>query len=89
MVTQTSQDEDASGAVEEFADLEYGDTVRYVGPDVVDEGWSTPTDYKQPFVFRHVTVGGVLVFLTKHNARRKYTPEHPCNNPDYWKRVEA
>jgi len=72
-----------------FDDLSYDDEIRYVGPDEVDGTAVTPKDYNQPYRFRYVSLGGTLACHTKHNANRYFAPDHACNNPVYWERVEA
>jgi hypothetical protein len=93
-VTPSSDDVDrgegpmTDGGVGSFEDLTYGDELRYVGPDDVGDGWASPRDYDGPFTFQHVTVGGTLSLLTRFKGRKRYAPEHPCNNRAYWEVVD-
>ena len=71
-----------------FDDLSYGDEIRYIGPNEVDGEYVTPADWKQPYQFQSVSVGGTLSCLTKFNGQKRLAPEHPCNDPAAWERVE-
>ena len=75
----------ATGA---YDDLQFGDQLRYVGPDDLDGEYAVPKDRHAPFEFRHVTVGGTLVLETCHNARRRLAPEHPANERAHWEVVD-
>jgi len=75
--------------MDSFDGLSYDDEIRYVGPDDVDAPAVTPKEYKQPYRFRYVSMGGALACHTKFNGIKNLAPDHPCNNPAYWERVEA
>ena len=77
------------GATDAFGDIEFGDTLRYVGPDEFEGDYVAPVEWKGPYEFRHVSVGGTLTLETVHNARRYYAPEHPANCRDYWEVADA
>ena len=69
---------------DEFADVAFGEQLRYVGPDAFEGEWAAPGGIHGPYEFRHVSVGGTLTLETTHNARRHLAPEHPANDRDYW-----
>ena len=70
--------------MQSFNKLNYGDEIRYVGPDEVGSPFATPLNYETPYQFQHVSAGGTLSCLTWFNGRKRLAPEHPCNNPAYW-----
>lgn len=69
---------------DEFADVAFGETLRYVGPDTFDGEWAAPGGIHGPYEFRHVSVGGTLTLDTRFNAPRHLAPEHPANDRDHW-----
>jgi hypothetical protein len=77
-----------NGATDEYDDLQFGDTLRYVGPDEFGDQWAAPGGIHGPYEFRHVSVGGTLSLETRFKAPRHLAPEHPANNRNYWERVE-
>ncbi|WP_134672648.1 hypothetical protein [Halorussus marinus] len=80
----------AVDALSSFDQLDYGDTIEYVGPDEFDgETAVAPQDWKQPYTFRSLSVGGTLSCDTRFNGKKVLTPDHPANNPEYWRPVDS
>lgn len=80
----------AVDALSSFDDLAFGDTIEYVGPDEFeDETAVAPQDWKQPYQYRYRTAGGTLACYTRFNGPKYLTPDHPANNPEYWRPVDS
>ena len=79
---------DTSGATEEYDDLQFGDTLEYVGPADFGGEWVAPDDLHGPYEFKHVSVGGMLTLGTRFKGRRRLAPEHPANDRSNWRVVE-
>lgn len=71
----------------EWDDLEVGDEIEYVGPDELRD-YSTPEQWKMPFVFSHETHIGGIKCKTCYGGVRRYSPEHPANDRDHWRVVD-
>jgi len=71
-----------------FADLEYGDRLRYVGPDDLEGDWAAPLKRDQPYEFQYVTLHGTVACLTRFRAPKRLLSAHPANNADHWEVVE-
>ena len=67
--------------------FEPADGVRYVGPSTIDSPYAAPPDWKMPYEFKHVSVGGTLTLETTFNGRKRLAPDHPANDPDNWEKV--
>jgi hypothetical protein len=74
--------------LDSFDELRYGDEITYVGPDEVPTPHATPKDRALPYTFNYVSYGGTVVYTDTYNGHKEHAPEHPCNNPAYWERVE-
>jgi hypothetical protein len=74
--------------LESFENLSYGTDLTYVGPDEVGTPHATPKDRALPYMFKFVSHGGTVVFSDTYNGHKELAPDHPCNNPAYWERVD-
>lgn len=72
-----------------FADVAFGERLRYIGPGEFEGEWAAPGGIHGPYEFRHVSVGGTLTLETRFNARRNLAPEHPANDRAYWEVLTA
>lgn len=75
------------GTLASFEDLAYGDKIEYVGPDEFGDEWAVPNDWKMPYTFQYVSMEGTLACLTKFDGKKRLRPEHPANNPNYWRKL--
>lgn len=73
---------------DQYDDLQYGDTIRYVGPEELGDGWAAPDDLHGPYMYRSESTGGTLALHTTFKGNRYYSPEHPANNRAYWEVVD-
>lgn len=72
-----------------FDALRYGDRIEYVGPEAFPGEWAAPKPHEQPYTFKHRSAGGTLACSTVHNAPKRLGPDHPANDPAYWRVVNA
>jgi hypothetical protein len=75
--------------MESFDALTHGDRLRYTGPDEFDGDAVAPSDWKQPYAFRYVSMHGTLACHTKFNGLKNLAPDHPANDPTFWEVVDA
>jgi hypothetical protein len=72
----------------QYDDLRYGDTIRYVGPAELGDEWSAPSDLHGPYTFRYESAFGTLALHTTFKGNRVYSPDHPANDRAHWEVVD-